>query len=157
MLRRTKILATLGPATDAPEVLEDVIRRGADVVRVNFSHGEAADHRKRVAGVRRAAAAVGKHVAVLGDLQGPKIRIERFAGGRAVLEEGEPFALDPTLDPHDGTDRGVGITYAELARDVRPGDELELTLHLTAAALHFEYRRGRRVVSSATMLLDDAA
>ncbi len=126
MLRRTKIVATLGPATDAPEVLEDVIRRGADVVRVNFSHGEAADHRRRVDGVRRAAAAVGKHVAVLGDLQGPKIRIERFAGGRAVLEEGEPFALDPALDPHDGTDRGVGITYAELAQDVRPGDELIL-------------------------------
>src|SRR5512145_1658976 len=126
MLRRTKIVATLGPATDAPEVLEDVIRRGADVVRVNFSHGEAADHRRRVEGVRRAAAAVGKHVAVLGDLQGPKIRIERFAGGRAVLAEGEAFALDPALDPHDGTDRAVGITYADLARDVQPGDELIL-------------------------------
>jgi pyruvate kinase len=124
MLRRTKIVATLGPATDAPGILEDVIRRGADVVRVNFSHGEAADHRKRVEGV--AAAAVGKHVAVLGDLQGPKIRIERFAGGRAILNEGEPFALDPALDPHDGTDRAVGITYTELARDVQPGDVLIL-------------------------------
>jgi pyruvate kinase len=126
MLRRTKIVATLGPATDARGVLEDVIRRGADVVRVNFSHGEADDHRRRVEGVRRAAAAVGKHVAVLGDLQGPKIRIERFAGGRAILAEGEPFALDPAIDPHDGTDRAVGITYAELATDVRPGDELIL-------------------------------
>jgi pyruvate kinase len=126
MLRRTKIVATLGPATDAPGVLEDVIRRGADVVRVNFSHGEAGDHRKRVEAVRRAAAVVGKHVAVLGDLQGPKIRIERFAGGRAILNEGEPFALDPALDPHDGTDRAVGITYTELARDVQPGDVLIL-------------------------------
>ena len=115
MLRRTKIVATLGPATDAPGVLEDVIRRGTDVVRVNFSHGEPADHRRRVEALRRTAKAVGKHVAVLGDLQGPKIRIERFAGGLAVLTEGEPFTLDPAMDPHGGTDRGVGITYADLA------------------------------------------
>ena len=126
MLRRTKIVATLGPATDAPGVLEDVLRRGADVVRVNFSHGEAADHRRRVEAVRRAAAAVGKHVAVLGDLQGPKIRIERFAGGRTILTEGEPFTLDPALDPQEGTDRAVGITYADLALDVHAGDELIL-------------------------------
>ena len=126
MLRRTKIVATLGPATDAPGVLEDLLRRGADVVRVNFSHGEAADHRRRVEAVRRAAAAVGKHVAVLGDLQGPKIRIERFAGGRTILTEGEPFTLDPALDPQEGTDRAVGITYADLALDVHAGDELIL-------------------------------
>jgi pyruvate kinase len=126
MLRSTKIVATLGPATDAPGVLDDIIRRGADVVRVNFSHGTAEDHRRRVAEVHRAAASVGKHVAVLGDLQGPKIRIERFAGGRAVVAEGEAFALDPSLDPHDGTDRGVGISYSDLAKDVQPGDELIL-------------------------------
>ncbi|HEX6571454.1 MAG TPA: pyruvate kinase, partial [Steroidobacteraceae bacterium] len=75
---------------------------------------------------REAATNVGKHVALLGDLQGPKIRIERFAGGRAVLNEGATFVLDPDLGPHDGTDRSVGITYAELADDVRPGDELIL-------------------------------
>jgi pyruvate kinase len=126
VLRRTKIVATLGPATDAPGVLEDVIRRGTDVVRVNFSHGEPADHRRRVEALRRTARAVGKHVAVLGDLQGPKIRIERFAGGLAVLTEGEPFTLDPAMDALEGTDRGVGITYADLASDVHPGDELIL-------------------------------
>jgi pyruvate kinase len=126
MLRRTKIVATLGPATDVPGVLEDVIRRGADVVRVNFSHGEAEDHVRRVEGARRAGEAVGKHVAVLGDLQGPKIRIERFAGGHTLLNEGDAFTLDPGLDPHDGTDRSVGITYRDLAKDVRPGDELIL-------------------------------
>jgi len=126
VLRRTKIVATLGPATDAPGMLEEVFRRGADVVRINFSHGEPDDHRRRVAAVHRAAASVGKHVAVLGDLQGPKIRIERFAGGRALLTEGEPFALDPALDPHEGTGRAVGMTYADLAGDVRPGDELIL-------------------------------
>jgi pyruvate kinase len=126
VLRRTKIVATLGPATDAPGVLEDVFRRGADVVRLNFSHGNPADHRRRVDGVRRAASAVGKHVALLGDLQGPKIRIESFAGGHALLTEGEPFTLDPALDPRGGTNRGVGISYPNLASDVRPGDELIL-------------------------------
>jgi pyruvate kinase len=126
MLRRTKIVATLGPATDSAAVLEEIIRSGADVVRVNFSHGEAADHRRRVESVRRAAAAVGKHVAVLGDLQGPKIRIERFAAGRVVLVEGEPFALDSSLGAHEGTALAVGITYEDLPRDVRPGDELIL-------------------------------
>jgi pyruvate kinase len=126
MLRRTKIVATLGPATDAPGVLEELIRCGADVVRVNFSHGKPGDHRMRVDAVRQAAAAVGKHVAVLGDLQGPKIRIERFAGGTAVLAEGEPFALDPGLGAHEGTGRAVGMTYPDLATDVQPGDELIL-------------------------------
>lgn len=124
--RRTKIVATLGPATDAPGVLEGVIRGGADVLRVNFSHGEPADHERRVERARQAAESVGKHVALLGDLQGPKIRIERFAGGSTVLAEGAEFVLDPALDPHDGTDRAVGITYAELAKDVAPGDELVL-------------------------------
>jgi len=126
MLRRTKIVATLGPATDAPGVLEDVIRRGADVVRLNFSHGVRADQVKRVEAVRAASERVGKHVAVLGDLQGPKIRIERFADGRVVLNEGELFALDPAIEAHEGTARGVGISYDELARDVHPGDELIL-------------------------------
>jgi pyruvate kinase len=124
--RRTKIVATLGPATDAPGVLEEVIRRGADVLRVNFSHGEPGDHARRVRRAREAAENVGKHVALLGDLQGPKIRIERFAGGGTVLTEGSTFVLDPDLDPHDGTARAVGMTYRELARDVGPGDELIL-------------------------------
>jgi len=126
VLRRTKIVATLGPATDAEDVLQEVIRRGADVVRVNFSHGAPEDHARRVERARRAAAAVGKHVAVLGDLQGPKIRIEGFVGGATVLREGEPFFLDPDLDPNGGSECGVGMTYRELARDVRAGDELIL-------------------------------
>jgi len=122
--RRTKIVATLGPATDAPGVLEEVIRAGADVLRVNFSHGEPGDHLRRVQRAREAAGNVGKHVALLGDLQGPKIRIERFAGGSAVLTEGASFTLDPGLGAHDGTDRAVGMTYPDLAKDVAPGDEL---------------------------------
>src|SRR5512142_752326 len=95
--RRTKIVATLGPATDAPGVLEEALRRGADVLRVNFSHGEPADHARRVQRAREAAANVDKHVALIGDLQGPKIRLERFADGRALLVEGASFTLDPDL------------------------------------------------------------
>ena len=126
MLRRTKIVATLGPATDAPGVLEDMIRRGADVVRLNFSHGVRADQVKRVEAVRAASERVGKHVAVLGDLQGPKIRIERFADGHVMLNEGELFALDPVIEAHEGTARGVGISYDELARDVHGIDTLQI-------------------------------
>ncbi len=84
MLRRTKIVATLGPATDAPGVLEEVIRCGADVVRVNFSHGDAEAHRRRVEAVRRAAAAVGKHVAVLGDLRARPRPRSANPGGAAM-------------------------------------------------------------------------
>ena len=95
LIRRTKIVATLGPATDAPGVLEEVIRAGADVLRVNFSHGGPADHRRRVERARQAAETVGKHVALLGDLQGPKIRIERFAGGHTLLTEGAAVHARP--------------------------------------------------------------
>jgi pyruvate kinase len=149
MLRRTKIVATLGPATDPPAVLEDVIRRGADVVRLNFSHGGPADHEKRVRAVRAASERAGRHVAVLGDLQGPKIRIERFAEGRVTLAEGEAFALDTGIEAHDGTAAGVGITYAELAGDVRPGDELILgdgQIELEVVAV-----RGARIEASVTV------
>ncbi|PZN35087.1 MAG: pyruvate kinase [Proteobacteria bacterium] len=126
MHRRTKILATLGPATDNPQVLADLLRAGADVLRVNFSHGSAEAHTRRVQLVREAAERVGKWVAVLGDLQGPKIRIERFAEGKVLLNEGEPFALDVSLDPDAGTAREVGVAYKKLPQDVRIGDVLLL-------------------------------
>jgi pyruvate kinase len=126
MLRRTKIVVTLGPATDAPGVLERVIRAGADVARVNFSHGGAADHRRRVEAVRAAAAAVGKDVGILADLQGPKIRIERFRDGAVMLEEGAEFTLDAALGTDAGSATAVGITYKQLPQDVRAGDRLLL-------------------------------
>ena len=94
MLSRTKILTTLGPATDNPKTLGELLRAGADVVRINFSHGEPAAHARRVQMVREVAEQVGKWVAVLGDLQGPKIRIERFANGLMQLVEGAAFTLD---------------------------------------------------------------
>ena len=126
MLRRTKILTTLGPATDNPKVLGEMLRAGADVVRVNFSHGEAAAHAKRVQMVREVAEQVGKWVAVLGDLQGPKIRIDRFVEGKVFLNEGEPFVLDVSLDSKAGTARSVGVAYKSLPKDVRAGDTLLL-------------------------------
>jgi pyruvate kinase len=126
MLRRTKIVATLGPSTDKPGVLEQVIRAGVDVVRINFSHGAAADHERRVEAARAAAQAVGKDVGILADLQGPKIRIERFRDGAVVLADGQAFALDAALEASAGTHEAVGITYKELPGDVRAGDRLLL-------------------------------
>jgi pyruvate kinase len=126
MLRRTKILTTLGPATDNPKVLGEMIRAGADVVRVNFSHGEAAAHAKRVQMVREVAEQAGKWVAVLGDLQGPKIRIDRFVEGKVFLNEGEIFTLDVSLEKKAGTQQSVGVAYKNLPNDVRAGDTLLL-------------------------------
>ena len=139
MPRRTKIVATLGPATDDLRVLTELIRTGADLVRVNFSHGSAADHGRRVQLVRDAATAAGRYVGILGDLSGPKIRIEGFAAGPVTLVEGAAFALDTALGPLDGTAEMVGVTYQALPRDVGPGDVLLLNdgliaLEVTAVA-----------------------
>lgn len=125
-LRRTRILATLGPATDAPGVLEAIIAAGVDVVRLNFSHGSAADHAARVERVRAAAQAAGREVGILGDLQGPKIRIERFAIGKVALKAGEPFALHAREDAPPGDASGVGVSYLGLVDDVAAGDVLLL-------------------------------
>jgi pyruvate kinase len=124
--RQTKIVATLGPATDRPGVLDAMIRAGVDVVRLNFSHGSAADHAARAAAVRRAAQAAGRDVAILADLQGPKIRIGAFGEGPIQLQPGDRFALDTALPDDAGTRERVGCTYAALPQDVKPGDTLLL-------------------------------
>ncbi|NGP52210.1 pyruvate kinase [Thioalkalivibrio sp. XN8] len=142
-MKRTKIVATLGPATDRPGVLEQMLRAGTDVVRLNFSHGTAADRERRVREVRQAAAALGRDVAVLGDLQGPKIRIERFAGGAIELADGAPFVLDAGLAADAGDQGAVGVTYRDLPRDVRPGDTL--LLNDGAITLDVERVAGSRV------------
>ena len=126
MLRRTKILTTLGPATDDPKIMADMIRAGADVVRLNFSHGKSEDHIRRAEMAREAGLAVGKWIGVLGDLQGPKIRIDRFAQGKVTLVEGEEFILDVSLAPQDGTVKSVGVAYKKLPEDVKAGDVLLL-------------------------------
>jgi pyruvate kinase len=125
-LRRTKIIATLGPATDAPGMLERILVEGVDVVRLNLSHGVGADHKQRAAAVRDTATRLGREVGVLADLQGPKIRIERFASGPVYLEPNQPFTLDCRPDAPDGDATHVGVSYHDLWRDVRPGDVLML-------------------------------
>ncbi|MFZ4649504.1 MAG: pyruvate kinase [Rubrivivax sp.] len=125
MSRATKIVATLGPASSDPQVLERLLLAGVDVVRLNFSHGKAQDHIDRAALVREVAARVGKPVALMADLQGPKIRVGRFAEGKVMLEAGQPFVLDAQRT-EPGDVHAVGLDYKELPRDVRPGDRLLL-------------------------------
>jgi pyruvate kinase len=124
MPRRTKIVATLGPATDEKHVLDEMIKAGMDVVRVNFSHGTQDDHIKRAENVRNRARAFGHQVGVLADLQGPKIRIERFKEGMVFLEKDDRFILDAGLAFDAGTRERVGVTYKGLPEDVNRGDTL---------------------------------
>ncbi|MDH5786076.1 MAG: pyruvate kinase [Chromatiales bacterium] len=126
MQRRTKILATLGPATDDPKVLDKIIEAGVDVVRINFSHGSPEEHMDRAERVRNRARAHGRQVGVLCDLQGPKIRIERFAEGKVFLEEGATFILDSSYDKNAGNLERVGCAYKQLHEDVSRGDTLLL-------------------------------
>jgi pyruvate kinase len=125
MPRSTKIVATLGPASSSPDVLERMFRAGVDVVRLNFSHGKAQDHIDRAHLVREVARKVGKVVAIMADLQGPKIRVGKFADGKVMLENGAPFVLDAART-EPGDLQGVGLDYKELPRDVKPGDTLLL-------------------------------
>ncbi|PAS92879.1 MAG: pyruvate kinase [Candidatus Dactylopiibacterium carminicum] len=124
MQRHTKIVATLGPSSNDPETLERMIRAGVDVVRLNFSHGKAEDHMNRANIVREAAKRVGKPVAILADLQGPKIRVGKFANGKTFLEKGQSFILDASCEL--GDDERVGLDYKELPNDVKPGTILLL-------------------------------
>lgn len=124
--RRAKIVATLGPATDGPNALQRTLEAGVDVVRINLSHGEVADHRTRVDAVRAFSASSGRRVGVLVDLQGPKIRIERFAKGSVTLAQGDAFTLDPAIASDAGDADGVGVAYEQLPQDLSAEDELLL-------------------------------
>jgi pyruvate kinase len=126
MTRRTKIVATLGPATDEPEVLERLLSAGCDVVRINFSHGDAETHARRIKMVRAAARELDTDVAVLADLAGPKIRIDRFRESSVELKAGDAFALWARENPPAGDETGVGVAYLGLVDDVKPGSELLL-------------------------------
>lgn len=126
LLRRTKIVATLGPATSDEETLKQLIEAGVDVVRMNFSHGSHEDHFARAQLVRKVAADLGKAVGILADLQGPKIRIAKFKEDKVTLVMGERFALDASLDEDAGDVTQVGVAYKNLPRDVKSGDTLLL-------------------------------
>jgi pyruvate kinase len=124
-LRATKIVATLGPASSDPALLEEMIRAGVNVVRLNFSHGTAQDHIDRAAMVRTVAQRAGREVAIMADLQGPKIRVGKFAEGKVMLEVGQAFVLD-ALRTESGDIHGVGLDYKALPREVKAGDVLLL-------------------------------
>src|SRR3954468_3010517 len=121
-MRATKIVATLGPATDSLEVLKKLFDSGVDVFRLNASHGTQEDIARRVKSVRDLAKDAGRHVSILLDLQGPKIRLGTFKEGPYVLEDGATFTI--TTQPVEGNRHIASTTYAELARDVKPGDPI---------------------------------
>jgi pyruvate kinase len=126
ILKRTKIVATLGPSSDTVEMLKKMIAGGLNVVRLNFSHGSAEDHIKRAKCVRQAAKQMGQTIGIIADLQGPKIRISRFKDGKIFLDEGAEFTLDASLAVNDGNQHSVGIDYKELPDDVKANDVLLL-------------------------------
>jgi len=125
-MRRAKIVATLGPATDREGELEKMILAGLDVVRINMSHGDPEEHMERAMLVRKLAKKHDRQVGVLVDLQGPKIRIERFKGDGVFLTAGDKFSLDNNVEKLDGNQHEVGLTYKSLPFDVKSGDRLLL-------------------------------
>ncbi|MGB1799525.1 MAG: pyruvate kinase, partial [Gammaproteobacteria bacterium] len=123
-MRRTKIIATLGPATDQPGMLEKLIDAGVDVFRLNYSHDNHEGHERRLDEIRSLSHKHNHAVAVIADLQGPKIRIERFKEGKIKLSEGANFKINTALAKEDGDETQVGVTYKELANDVKADDTL---------------------------------
>jgi pyruvate kinase len=148
MLRSTKIVATLGPASSDPAVLERMVRAGVDVVRLNFSHGSAEDHLQRATLVKEISRKTGRTVAIMCDLQGPKIRVGKFKDGKVNLAKGQSFVLDAACEM--GDDRRVGLDYKELPRDVAAGavlllDDGKIVLEVTAVRgeeVHTSVRHG---------------
>ncbi|MDH5354768.1 MAG: pyruvate kinase, partial [Gammaproteobacteria bacterium] len=125
-MRRTKIVATLGPATESDEALDSIVKAGVDVVRLNFSHGNPEDHIARAEKVRKIGDANQRFLGILADLQGPKIRIERFKNNVIKLKKGDDFCLNADCDTNDGDQTQVGITYKLLPADVDKDDVLVL-------------------------------
>ena len=143
MSRNTKIVATLGPACSTPEVLVRLLKAGVDVVRLNFSHGRAADHIERARLVRELAVTLKREVAIMADLQGPKIRVGKFVDGKVVLAAGQRFVLDADCELGDAT--CAGLDYKELVDDVVPGAVLLLDDGLIELAV--ERVSGRRIIT----------
>lgn len=123
-MRRTKIIATLGPATDKPGMLEKLFKAGTDVFRMNYSHQTHEHHENRTNEIRALSLKYKRAVGIIADLQGPKIRIEHFSNGKIHLREGATFTIDTDLAPNAGNEKHVGVSYKNLPRDVRAGDKL---------------------------------
>jgi pyruvate kinase len=148
MLRTTKIVATIGPASSDQHVIDRLVAAGVDVVRLNFSHGTVDDHRKRIDLLQHAMRSHDRTVALMADLQGPKIRIGKFAGSKILLKPGQPFVLDAECQLGDST--RVGLDYPELVEDVAPGDTLLLddgrvvmdVDHIEESQIHCTVRQG---------------
>ncbi|MCL1089427.1 pyruvate kinase [Shewanella profunda] len=150
MFRRTKIVTTLGPATDRDDNLRRIIAAGANVVRLNFSHGSPEDHLKRATQAREIAKELGVHVAILGDLQGPKIRVSTFKDNKKVqLKLGQAYVLDAELAKGEGDENQVGIDYKQLPDDVTIGDIL--MLDDGRVQLRVEGVKGRKVHTTVTV------
>ncbi len=124
IVRNTKIVATLGPASDSPDVIRKLIAAGVNVFRLNASHGTQAEHGARVQTVRALAKEAGAMIGILMDLQGPKIRLGKFENGKAMLENGAAFTI--TTEECLGTAQRACTSYAGLAQDVKPGDRILL-------------------------------
>ena len=123
-MRRTKIIATMGPATDKPGMLESMVEAGVDLFRINYSHQTHLEHRERAQALKEISAGHGLEVGLIADLQGPKIRLKRFKDGAILLHDGDEFTLDPSLPDTAGSEKQVSVTYRALAQDVNPGDIL---------------------------------
>ena len=126
MIKRTKIVATLGPATDDARTLEKLLNAGLDVARLNYSHGNQDQQSKRIQDIRRLARGLGKEITVIADLQGPKIRICQFKESSVTLKENAHFVIDTKLGVRKGTPASVGVTYKNLAAEVASKDMLVL-------------------------------
>jgi len=148
MQRSTKIVATLGPASSEPKILANLVAAGIDVVRLNFSHGSVEDHRNRVETLKTAMRAMGRTVGVMADLQGPKIRVGKFANRKIALKAGQAFILDANCTL--GDEGRVGLDYPELIDDVEEGDVLLLDdgrvvmdiLRIDGSEIHCKVRHG---------------
>jgi pyruvate kinase len=160
---KTKIVATIGPASESPEMLERIIRAGLNVARVNFSHGDLADHAERINRIRSAAEAAGRRVAIMADLPGPKIRIGKIEPEPIQLHPGENFIL--TADVVSGNAERVSVTLAQLPRVVKPGDKLflndglvQLTVqHVSGAEVHCKVAVGGELRSKKGLNLPGVA
>lgn len=141
-MRRTKIICTIGPASERLEIIKELIRKGMDIARLNFSHGTHEEHRKRIEMIRKAADELGIPVAILLDTKGPEIRIGTFKEKKVYLEEGQKFVL--TGDEIVGDKTRVSVTYKDLARDVRAGNLILLDDGLIE--LEVEDIRGKEII-----------